>query len=83
MPVRIEQVKRLQEEIDSLKNDNVLLRQRKDYLEIQMEELLVGQDTVQGRVVHPAKNPLMDCIKQRENSKEKLTEEVNKKSFIF
>lgn len=75
-PIRIEQVRRLEEDINLLKNENNMLRERKDCLEIQLEELLVGQDNVQGRVVHSAKNPLADCLMQREIEKEKLAEEV-------
>lgn len=75
-PVRVEQVRRLQEEVDQLRNENAMLRERKDNLEIQMEGALIGQDTVQGRILHPAKNPLAEFLLQRENEKEKLSEEV-------
>ncbi|GJQ74794.1 hypothetical protein Trydic_g11909, partial [Trypoxylus dichotomus] len=78
VPVRVEQLRHLQEEIECLKNENATLRDRKDCLEIQLEEFLVGQDSVRGRVVHPTKNPLSECLTQRENDKEKLIEEVER-----
>lgn len=67
----------MQEEIDKLRSDNELLRERKDHLEIQLEEMLVGVDEQKGRVLHLAQNPLSDMLNQRETELEKLQEEVN------
>lgn len=73
----MEQINRLKEEIDKLKNENELLRERKDRLEVQLEEYIVGKDEVQGRVIHLAENPLSKIVTQRENEMEKLQEEVS------
>lgn len=69
----------MKDEIQHLKNENDKLRSRRDELEIQLESLLEGQDTVQGgRVLHSANNPLSDCLAQRENLIEKLQQEIDK-----
>lgn len=76
VPVRAEQTQHLQEEVDTLKSENQRLRERCDQLEIQLERFLEGQDKFEGHVYHPEKNPLSECLEQRENRTEKLQEEV-------
>jgi len=58
--------------------DNDHLREQRNQLEIQLEELLVGSDINSGRIVHLAKNPLTECITERDNNVEKLQEEVER-----
>lgn len=72
---------RLKDELDKLNSENKMLRDRKDELEIKIEELLVGQDNVQDnvRVIHMVKNPLQDCVTQERLEKEKLMQEVRYK----
>lgn len=54
-----------------------MLRQRKDQLEIQLEDLAAGHDTIQGgQVYHLMNNPLAACLAQREQMIEKLEQEV-------
>lgn len=55
---------------------NAHLRDRKDQLEIQLEEFVAGQDSASARIVHLAKNPLSECIMERESANEKLKQEV-------
>lgn len=77
--MRADQLKRLQDDLDKLKNENERLRERNDQLEIQLETYLVGNDTLKGgQVYHLAKNPLSDFLTQRENTIEKLEQEVEK-----
>lgn len=79
VPVRAEQITRLQDEIQQLKHDNEKLRERRDELEIQLESYLVGQDTIYGgQAYHLANNPLAECLAQRENLVDKLEQEVEK-----
>lgn len=79
VPVKVEQLSRLKDEVQHLKNENEKLRNRRDELEIQLESYVVGHDTLQGgRVMHSAKNPLAECLAQRENAIEKLEQEVDK-----
>ncbi|KAF5283857.1 hypothetical protein FQA39_LY04677 [Lamprigera yunnana] len=78
VPVRVEQVSRLQDEIDHLKMENDHLREQKDHLEIQLEELSVGQDKNLGRIVHLAKNPLIECIEEHDNDVRKLQEIIER-----
>ncbi|XP_018579293.1 mitotic spindle assembly checkpoint protein MAD1-like [Anoplophora glabripennis] len=79
VPVRAEQISRLQDEIQQLKHDNDKLRERRDELEIQLESYLIGQDTLQGgQAYHLANNPLAECLAQRENLVDKLEQEVEK-----
>ncbi|KAG5897303.1 hypothetical protein JTB14_011466 [Gonioctena quinquepunctata] len=80
VPVKAEQITRLQDEIQRLKNENDKLRERNDRLEIQLESYLVGEDTMQGgMVVHLAeKNPLSEHLAQREQHIEKLEQEVER-----
>ncbi|KAK4884262.1 hypothetical protein RN001_000533 [Aquatica leii] len=77
-PARTEQISRLQDEIDRLKMNNDHLRQQRDHLEIQLEELSVGSDKNPGRIVHLAKNPLMECIEQHDNDVGKLQETIER-----
>lgn len=72
----MEQVKELHEEMSRLKDENNRLRERKDQLEIQLENFLVGQDESEGRIVHPENNPLSEILKQRAEDADKLKEEV-------
>lgn len=54
-----------------------MLKQRRDQLEIQLENYLVGNDTVQGgQVYHMVNNPLAECLATREKLVEKLEQEV-------
>lgn len=76
IPIRAEKLARLQSEVAKLKADNDLLRQRKDKLEIQLEGFLVGEDVAYGRIVHNSNNPLSNIIKQREQEKQRLEEDV-------
>lgn len=76
MSVRIEQNCKLQEEVNRLKIENDRLRGKRDQLEIQLENYLVGEDRGEGRIIHRAKNPLNECLKQREYEVEKLQAEV-------
>ncbi|KAJ8972305.1 hypothetical protein NQ314_000220 [Rhamnusium bicolor] len=79
VPVRAEQISRLQDEVQHLKYENEQLRDRRDELEIQLESYLVGHDTLQGgQVLHLANNPLAECLAQRENLVDKLEQEVEK-----
>ncbi|KAJ8962809.1 hypothetical protein NQ318_001209 [Aromia moschata] len=79
VPVKAEQLSRLQDEVQQLKNENEKLRDRKDQLEIQLETYMVGHDTLQGgQVFHLANNPLAECLAQRENLVDKLEQEVDK-----
>ncbi|KAH0815712.1 hypothetical protein GEV33_007078 [Tenebrio molitor] len=76
---KVEQVTKLQDEVDQLKLENDMLRQRRDQLEIQLEDFLVGNDTLQGgQVYHLTKNPLSECLAQREQMVEKLEQEAEK-----
>lgn len=75
-PVRAEQIARLQQEVERLKVDNDRLREQKDQLEIQLEQYVVGADSNSERIVHLVKNPLQECIAERDNNVEKLQEEV-------
>lgn len=81
---KVEQVTKLQDEVDQLKLENDMLRQRRDQLEIQLEDFLVGNDTLQGgQVYHLTKNPLSECLAQREQMVEKLEQEVFIVFFLF
>ncbi|KAL3287384.1 hypothetical protein HHI36_001857 [Cryptolaemus montrouzieri] len=78
-PVKLEQISRLKDEIDQLKQERERLRERNDQLEIQLEEYLVGNDSLKGgKVYHLANNPLSECLSQREALIEKLQEEVDR-----
>ncbi|KAK9878489.1 hypothetical protein WA026_022384 [Henosepilachna vigintioctopunctata] len=78
-PIRLEQITRLQNEVDKFKQENERLRERKDQLEIQLEEYLVGNDTLRGgRVYHLSSNPLSECLAQRDAHMQKLQEEVDR-----
>ncbi|XP_045460678.1 mitotic spindle assembly checkpoint protein MAD1 [Harmonia axyridis] len=78
-PVKLEQISRLQSDYEKLKQENERLRERKDQLEIQLEEYLVGNDTLKGgNVYHLQNNPLTDCLNQREVLIDKLEEEVDR-----
>lgn len=68
----------MREELDKLKNENELLRNRKDQLEVQLEEYLVGADRTEGRILHPIKNPLSNFLTDRENEMEKLQTEIER-----
>lgn len=69
----------MKDQIDKLKADNESLRNRKDQLEVQMEQYLVCGETSAGtRVLHNAKNPIMDYLNKEENEKQKLQLEVNR-----
>lgn len=48
VPAKLEQLTRLQNEIQALKNENEKLRDRRDELEVQLESLITGNDTLQG-----------------------------------
>nr|XP_022911768.1 mitotic spindle assembly checkpoint protein MAD1 [Onthophagus taurus] len=78
--MKTEQMNRLKLEVEQLKSENVMLRDRKDQLEIQLEHLLVGQDVVKEteKIIHPIKNPLSAHIEKVSKEKEKLQEEVEK-----
>ncbi|XP_023016891.2 mitotic arrest-deficient 1 [Leptinotarsa decemlineata] len=80
VPIKAEQISRLQDDIQRLKNENDKLRERNDRLEIQLESYLVGEDTMQGGVVvHLAdKNPLSQALAQREQYIEKIEQEVER-----
>lgn len=77
-PIRAEQLSRLREELDKMKNENELLRNRKDQLEVQLEEYLIGEDRTEGRILHPLKNPLSNFLTDRENEIEKLQGETER-----
>ncbi|XP_044744897.1 mitotic spindle assembly checkpoint protein MAD1 [Coccinella septempunctata] len=78
-PVKLEQISRLQNDLERLKQENTRLRERKDQLEIQLEEYIVGNDTLRGgNVYHLANNPLTECINQREVLIDKLQDEVDR-----
>ncbi|XP_031327824.1 mitotic spindle assembly checkpoint protein MAD1 isoform X2 [Photinus pyralis] len=75
IPIRVEQMSRLQDEIDHLKMDNDHLREQRDNLEIQLEKLSdPGNDVNSGRIVHLTRNPLAEQIQQHENELESLKE---------
>lgn len=75
IPIRTEQMSRLQDEIDRLKMDNDHLREQRDNLEIQFEKLSSpGNDINSGRIVHLAMNPLAEHIQQHDNELELLKE---------
>lgn len=79
VPIKMEQMSRLQDEILVLKNENEKLRNRKDELEVQLESYIIGHDTLQGgQVFHLANNPLAECLAQRENLVDKLEQEVER-----
>ncbi|XP_063921477.1 mitotic spindle assembly checkpoint protein MAD1 [Zophobas morio] len=70
---------KLQDEVEQLKLENDMLKQKRDQLEIQLEGLLVGQDTLHGgKVYHLGNNPLAECLAQREQLVEKLEQEVER-----
>lgn len=79
VPVKADQISRLQDEVLLLKNENDKLRDRRDELEIQLESYLVGHDTLQGgQVLHLINNPLSELLAQRENLVEKLEQEIDR-----
>ncbi|KAF5300922.1 hypothetical protein FQR65_LT09085 [Abscondita terminalis] len=78
IPVRSEQISRLQDEVDKLKMDNDYLREQREQLQIQLEELSVGNDKKSGRIVHLVKNPLVESVQQHENEVAKLQETVER-----
>lgn len=54
-----------------------MLKQRRDQLEIQLEDYIVGQDTLRGgQVYHLINNPLSECLAQRGELVEKHEQEV-------
>lgn len=65
-------------EIDKLTAENDMLRKRKDQLEMQQEEYLIGEDTKNARVLHIANNPLTNYLTRNENAVEKLRAENEK-----
>lgn len=76
VPVKQEQLARLQDDNSKLREENQLLRDQRDRLEIQLESLTEGQDTLQGgQIVHLAINPLAECLGQRQSQLEKVQEE--------
>lgn len=77
-PIKAQQISRLQDEIEKLNNENAMLRERKDVLEIQLEEYLVGHDETKARIIHNEKNPLSEIVKLRGQENEKLEEEVDR-----
>ncbi|XP_018334311.1 mitotic spindle assembly checkpoint protein MAD1 [Agrilus planipennis] len=77
-PVRMEQIERLLKEIDILKTNNAQLRGRCDQLEVQLEEICIGQDSNKGRIIHLKKNPLSESIEEKEKTIERLQEENDK-----
>lgn len=74
----MEQIKELQEEVSRLQSENNRLRERKDQLEIQLENNLIDENKTPAgqRVVHFENNPLAECLKQQSEEKDKLKEEV-------
>lgn len=75
VPIRSEQISRLQDEVEKYRNENNRLTQRCDELEIRLEAELVGKDLVGGKVVHLKMNPVSECIAENEASVIKLQEE--------
>ncbi|CAH1126285.1 unnamed protein product [Ceutorhynchus assimilis] len=76
VPVRLEQTARLQSEVAHLQDVNQQLREQKDHLEIKLETLLEGQDSLHGgQVFHLANNPLAEHVNQRVQKLEMLQEE--------
>lgn len=76
VPVKQDQLVRLQDDNSKLRDENQRLREQRDRLEIQLESLTEGQDTLHGgQVVHLAANPLAECIGQRQSQLEKVQEE--------
>lgn len=74
---KIEEVAKYQEQIDQLKLENEMLRNRREQLEIQLEDYVVGQDTLRGgQVYHLINNPLSECLEQRSALVEKHEQEV-------
>lgn len=75
LPVRSEQITRLQNEIEKLTNENSRLTARCDELEIRLEEELVGKDRAPGQVLHLRMNPTSEIIAKNETGLQKLQEE--------
>ncbi|CAH0550480.1 unnamed protein product [Brassicogethes aeneus] len=79
IPVKYDQISKLEEEISQLKMENERMREKKDSLEIQLESYLEGNDTLAGgQVYHNANNPFAQSVAQRENLVEKLEQEVER-----
>ncbi|XP_060523090.1 mitotic spindle assembly checkpoint protein MAD1 [Cylas formicarius] len=77
VPVKQDQISRLQDTVDKLRAENDVLRQQKDSLEIRLENMLEGQDTLQGgQVVHLNQNPLAGALADRGVLVEQLQQEV-------
>ncbi|KAF7277840.1 hypothetical protein GWI33_009097 [Rhynchophorus ferrugineus] len=76
VPVRAEQIARLQDDLAKARDENKLLREQKDNLEIRLESLLEGQDTYHGgQIVHLANNPLSQCAAEKAILIEQLQQE--------
>ncbi|XP_019773275.2 mitotic spindle assembly checkpoint protein MAD1 [Dendroctonus ponderosae] len=76
VPVRQQQLSRLQDDVAKLRHENEQLREARDKLEIQLESLSEGQDIVsEGQVVHLASNPFSEGVGRREQQLEQLKEE--------
>lgn len=79
VPLNVEQLSMLKEEVQHLKIENEKLRNRRDELEIRLDTYVVGHDTLQGgQIQHLANNPLAEALAQRENLVERLEQEVDK-----
>lgn len=71
----MEQITRLQSQVDKLQAENQRLTERCDELQVKLEEQLVGKDVVHGKVVHLKMNPLSECIAENEAVVQKLRED--------
>lgn len=76
--LKLNQMKELQQEVSKLKDENEQLRKMRDKLEVQLENLLSGEEKAEGRIVHFELNPLSECLKVRAEEADKLKEEIER-----
>ncbi|CAG9863182.1 unnamed protein product [Phyllotreta striolata] len=79
IPLKIEQVARLKDEVQRLKLENDKLRQRCDQLEIKLERQMENDSSFKGgKIAHQLYNPLRESVEQRANQVENLKKEIER-----